>query len=493
MDYVHVSIFTIFCLDHKFQSTLPQFCEPDAEIPDDLIKCGTCKKRCGTIINPDAFVTCPDKKPRYLCSCDKFCSFHGDCCQDFEQICVDELNKFRDASQKYPFKHVANDFLCKIFDGVGGNKFKNLVIDTCSNGLECIFTADMNHDMELFVPVYDMNRGVHYISGQCAKCNGATNTLPWNTIAECRNNLELQKSNLSPGFNIPCEKYELMYSPTGHPRPCLQDVVSSCRSTCKNEKLKFLCQQGPVSITSIKFSLEIYKNEYCAICNSHEAWDNINSLECSLCDTMKGNIGIIGQSGPTGPPGITGQPGPPGLPGLPGSSKRGPPGPKGYSGLPIKGPKGTSYSSMVHSQHVTVSDSTEDEWKITSAPQNYAVRKQRTTQSEDYVIVHYKGQPAVCTPGVMGAKGKPGLKGKRGPRGPPGPPGPPGPIGVGPEGPQGPQGVPNKGPAGDPWDISKVEITCKDQVPDKSTTNDVTTGRNDGRNSTRGMYLLPRI
>ena len=97
------------------KTALHSFCQPDAQIPDDLVKCGTCKKRCGTIINPDAFVTCPDKEPRYLCSCDKFCSFHGDCCHDFKTWCSEEFGEFQEISKLYPLNHVPADFICKSF------------------------------------------------------------------------------------------------------------------------------------------------------------------------------------------------------------------------------------------------------------------------------------------------------------------------------------------------------------------------------------------
>ena len=68
---------------------LQTLCEPGAEFPDNLIQCGSCENRCGSKINPDHFVSCLDREHKYLCSCDKFCGFHGDCCHDFQKFCLD--------------------------------------------------------------------------------------------------------------------------------------------------------------------------------------------------------------------------------------------------------------------------------------------------------------------------------------------------------------------------------------------------------------------
>ena len=53
-------------------------------------------------------------------------------------------------------------------------------------GLQCqVHSQKINNDMENSLPMYDMHRGVHYISEQCAKCNEANHVKPWNIVAEC--------------------------------------------------------------------------------------------------------------------------------------------------------------------------------------------------------------------------------------------------------------------------------------------------------------------
>ena len=53
------------------------------------------------------------------------------------------------------------------------------MITTCLDGSDCEFTTELNEDPNTFVPMYDIHRSVHYISGQCAVCNGTTQVEPW--------------------------------------------------------------------------------------------------------------------------------------------------------------------------------------------------------------------------------------------------------------------------------------------------------------------------
>ena len=107
---------------------LQTFCEPGVKIPTNLIQCGSCQNRCGTKLNPDHFKSCLDVKLKYLCSCDKFCNFHGDCCEDFNTTCLNEFRQYQDITHKYPFNHVPSDFICKKFNVNGNAHFHNLVI-----------------------------------------------------------------------------------------------------------------------------------------------------------------------------------------------------------------------------------------------------------------------------------------------------------------------------------------------------------------------------
>ena len=155
---------------------LEPLCEPDAEIPDNLIQCGSCENRCGTKTNPN------DLKylgPGDTCSCDKLCGYHGDCCQDFQVFCPKETQQFEEQSGLYPPRHTRDDFKCVSLSYDFFKSTKNLMVHTCPDDTECEFAPRLNEDVNTFVPMYDVHRGVHYISGQCALCNGVTSVEPW--------------------------------------------------------------------------------------------------------------------------------------------------------------------------------------------------------------------------------------------------------------------------------------------------------------------------
>ena len=273
---------------------------PEVKIPDDLIHCGTCQTRCGTIINPDHFVHCSDIEPKYLCSCDKFCNFYGDCCKDFQAFCSKDFRQYQDISKQYPFERNPSDFICMSFNAMDGVSFQNLVIDTCSDGSKCEFTTDVKTNVDTFLPLYDVHRGIHYVSRKCAICNGVLTGTPWTLIADClQSHPDYRQTFLSSsiekteGLTLKCNNIVTMYSPSGVPRPCLKEMKFSCHSSCQNKNLSSLCTKEPVSLTSLKFHLEVYKNEYCAMCNGKEEWDNVNSIQCTMCNTMIGKVKMV--------------------------------------------------------------------------------------------------------------------------------------------------------------------------------------------------------
>ena len=221
------------------EKPLEPLCEPDAEIPDDLIQCGSCENRCGTKTNPDDL--------KYLgtgstCSCDQFCSYHGDCCQDFQEFCPEQYDLFAEQSRLYPSHYNHSDFKCVSLKYDRFESTKNLMIHTCMDGTECKFTGELNEDVNTFVPMYDVHTGVHYISGQCAICNGVTSVLPWEVRLECKP-LQDPKEYISTGIVNSTESLtdikdvgdcRMLYSMTGESRPCVKNVISTCNDSCQN-------------------------------------------------------------------------------------------------------------------------------------------------------------------------------------------------------------------------------------------------------------------
>ena len=170
-----------FCCD-DFQATCP-----------DEYAVTSCSNRCGNKAYPDDLICFGG--PR-LCSCDQYCGFHGDCCSDFQQSCPEEFQDFRKTLELYPFNRTFHDFHCTSFPSQDEpseennyttfqGSIYNLMITTCLDGSDCEFTTELNEDVNTFVPMYDIHRGVHYISGQCAMCNGARQVEPWDVTLNC--------------------------------------------------------------------------------------------------------------------------------------------------------------------------------------------------------------------------------------------------------------------------------------------------------------------
>ena len=298
---------------------LEPLCEPDAEIPEDLIQCGSCTSRCGTKTNPDNLKFGGNA----LCSCDELCGYHDDCCQDFQELCPMEFENMQRKIAQYSSTFHHTDFECRSFYSDFYREYKeNLVIHTCPDSSKCEFTQQLNDDVNTFVPMYDVHRGVHYISGQCALCNGAREVVPWRVKVGCEvedhNNYidtgiinsteslnDIKNSgNCSllsysiygerrPCFNpvvSSCGEQRPCFNPVvsscGEQRPCFNPVVSSCKEGCQNQNLVSLCESGYQSLTILEVpdgktlgDERVYRNAYCAACNAADGYTS-NNLTC---------------------------------------------------------------------------------------------------------------------------------------------------------------------------------------------------------------------
>ena len=178
-------------------------------------------------------------------------------------------------SEQYPFTRIYTDYQCQWFEGPG----HQMVIHTCPDGSECEFTRELNDDVNTFVPMYDVHRGVHYISGQCAVCNGAFNVMPWGVTLIClqappapgqteQNDATINsEASLSEAVNS--SSCSLNYVITGELRPCdSRDVKTTCPVGCQNQELTARCESGALAYTTIE--RYIYKNVYCALCSGDQ-------------------------------------------------------------------------------------------------------------------------------------------------------------------------------------------------------------------------------
>ena len=247
---------------------LEPLCKPDARIPDDLIQCGSCENHCGSTTNPER---------RIMCSCDRFCGFYGDCCQDIRDHCPREYRFSQSLSARS--SHTRDDFKCQSFGA-----FESLMIHTCPDGAECEYTEKVSTDLNTFVPMNDRNKGIHYISGQCAVCNGAVDVTPWNFTMICKRKDE---EFFTSSTTVTSDEYlqtvldlancEMSYFAPQTSRPCLDHVISSCPSSCQQDQLVNSCETGFRSLTIS--SNKAYRNVHCAVCNAEQGSTDMN-LTC---------------------------------------------------------------------------------------------------------------------------------------------------------------------------------------------------------------------
>ena len=258
--------FCLYCLHVKTHATsLEAFCNPDVAVPDDLIHCGSCSGRCGSGSSKDS-------SSRPICNCDKLCLLYGDCCHDFKETC---FGVFVEAYA------VRTPFLQQI----GSQQFKCvsdvLVVVTCSNGSTCAYNNGLNDDVNTFVPMYDVNKNVHYISGYCAMCNATVNVIPWDVSLSCfrtiipgtsNDHTDRSTINSTESFNqIRQSAFCLLRRnkpDTVQSRKCVPSVISSCRSSCLNTELIRKCLTSSSEYTYLGLNA-LYRNPYCVLCGDH--------------------------------------------------------------------------------------------------------------------------------------------------------------------------------------------------------------------------------
>ena len=186
------------------------WCEADALTPDVLFLDVSCEGRCGTKKSTEdlGFYPARPLKQYRNCSCDIHCGYYGNCCHDFPDFCPDEYQHFKELSELYPLIHDPNELACVTI------ATKTLVVDTCPSGSQCEFTKNLNENANSFVPMYDPNRKIHYINGQCAVCNGAIDVVPWGVELDCLyRDLSGLPENVTSGIINSTDTFEIFVYP----------------------------------------------------------------------------------------------------------------------------------------------------------------------------------------------------------------------------------------------------------------------------------------
>ena len=267
------------------EKTCRQNVTKEEAISKYLPHCASCRGKCGTIVNINGW-------SQQGCSCDSSCVAYKDCCHDFKTHCLEEARNNPDLITDQPA-------LCRTI-GSGDCAKNYLLIGSCKKkDSSCAISKD---SLNSFVPVFDVNRKLHFVNFNCAVCNGAKDVIPWNVILACEKPYEHNRKNLSE--TITKEELNELWKncyvylfpdeeAMENPRRCIRPVAISsepCDLQCSGTEFQRLCQGPDEHKTYLKtrpphnFS---FSNFFCLLCVEPEPTDILKkTAECSL-DVLK--------------------------------------------------------------------------------------------------------------------------------------------------------------------------------------------------------------
>ncbi len=257
------------------------------DIPDDsIVRCSSCKNRCGTKTVASALYD--PEWTGYGCACDKFCLTNKDCCKDYETFCADEYKQGNNILAQLPVQNELNDFYCWTFPIYGGkiNRVWNLVLRTCADGSPCQYKVT-GMDINLSIPMYDVDRGYTYISAACAVCNNAQNVIPFQAKLTCfqftkgsTKSESVQTIDTIESLEDAVDSYASCHFEFNitYSRPCYA-VEAECSDNCQNANLRSEClgYQGYTGLGK-----KVYRNAHCLLCSGERG--NSEDMNCQSED-----------------------------------------------------------------------------------------------------------------------------------------------------------------------------------------------------------------
>ena len=230
-------------------------------ISEYLPSCASCFGKCGNI-------TKVNKRDPQGCSCDSSCVSYRDCCHDFTTHCPEEAKNSPDLITDQPA-------LCRWIDGVLHNG-EYLLIGSCQrNETACRISKD---SLNSFVPVYDVERKLHFVNLNCAVCNGAKRVVPWKNILTCLKEIPQNRQNLSE--TITKEEFNELWkvcrvdlipdkATMEKPRTCVSQhfiPTRPCDNNCKGTEFERLCRESNKHKTYLEAREFSFSNFFCLLC-----------------------------------------------------------------------------------------------------------------------------------------------------------------------------------------------------------------------------------
>ena len=333
-------------LPHKIMD----YCEmKPKDLMPEPVGCPTCQGKCGTVTKlfpaPNLHL---DPETRIWCSCDPECLFYNDCCDRFVLYCPTEWDQGIALLQNLSeYKGAPKCFPSRI--GLLGQVdiIETPMVYTCRDEEETSCTDMLKyHDHRRFnlrenvaeyIPVTDLETGIHYASVECARCNNISKFELWTTTVNLEEDLRwrmpgvdgrkwselhletqlpiLQNLSEAGVTNIPAVTFS---PPDGTVlRHCYKGysgsvpfvkVYDKCPDSCVNEKLRDLCENGNTLYSKFLYKPNdlflphwnrvdpTFKNFHCAMCYYNRTMEQLcgeNVPSQILC-------GAVGKEGPEG-------------------------------------------------------------------------------------------------------------------------------------------------------------------------------------------------
>ena len=224
------------------------------------------------------------------CRCDQACTYYGDCC---ENAATEPALAEQPMPKQFCVSTWPTDYFTPLHEGEAYWMITSCPDQwpTMDGGIARSCTQDVTAP-----PVTDLTTGSVFRNTYCAICNNVSleSIAVWRTRLNCIGAFNVTTSTIQQyvGSCLMCRFEKPIHEELIEPRSCFPHI-SSCPpqnlDTNLDSKLDYdsivhQCLEGPRSLVHMKLNygeyirnLDIYKNEYCALCNGVQ---NKSLLQC---------------------------------------------------------------------------------------------------------------------------------------------------------------------------------------------------------------------
>ena len=232
----------------------------------------TCKGRC-------------NHENIFTCRCDELCPYFGDCCIDYDSVCLSLTSSNITDTSLYNSNVAKNaEYRCVFDPSLDSNLW---LVTRCPASWKDHFIESRCSDPKLTIRVFDQS-GINYFNIFCAICHGHTvkDIQPWSMMSQ---------DKLKRKRNLVCVKHALNntditgFSVGMRLRRCSQ-LLHECPTSYADEQVRALCHKYEFNKCSTEKTSITHKNVFCAKCNDVKT----KTMTCSL-SKRRGDVGELFQ------------------------------------------------------------------------------------------------------------------------------------------------------------------------------------------------------